>query len=99
MVNLAAEQINTRGRALGRRIAITELDAKSTAIGSKEDALEAVSLNATAFIGAVWSSHSLAMAAVLQENGIPMITLLSTNPEVAKAGDYVFRFCFTDDFQ
>lgn len=28
-----------------------------------------------------------------------MITPLSTNPEVTKAGDYVFRVCFTDDFQ
>ena len=28
-----------------------------------------------------------------------MLSPASTNPEVTKSGDYVFRICFTDDFQ
>src|SRR5262249_1153157 len=30
---------------------------------------------------------------------IPMLSPASTNPNVTKVGDYIFRICFTDDFQ
>jgi len=30
---------------------------------------------------------------------VPMITPSSTNPKVTQVGDYIFRVCFTDDFQ
>jgi branched-chain amino acid transport system substrate-binding protein len=50
-------------------------------------------------VGPDWSSHSLAVARVAQDAGIPMISSLSTNPDVTKIGDYIFRICFTDDFQ
>jgi branched-chain amino acid transport system substrate-binding protein len=36
---------------------------------------------------------------VAQDAGIPMISSLSTNPDVTKIGGYIFRICFTDDFQ
>lgn len=98
-VNLAVEEINKQGGVLGRPIEVIELDNKSTAIGSKEAALEAIKLNVTAVIGATWSSHSLVMAPILQEAGIPMITPNSTNWKVTLVGDYIFRVCFTDPFQ
>ena len=55
-------------------------------------------------IGAVGSSQSLAMAKIANEAGIPMVTPASTNPTVTldqdgKVLNYVFRTCFTDDFQ
>ena len=84
---------------MGKKIELYELDNKSTAIGSMEAAIKAVRLDVSAVIGASWSSHSLAMADVLQKNKIPMISNYSTSPAVTKIGDYIFRVCYVDTFQ
>lgn len=99
MVQLAVEEINHTGGILGRPIQLILLDNQSTPIGSRVAAEEAVRLKATAVVGAHWSSHSLAMAPVLQQAGIPMISPGSTNPEVTRIGSYIFRACFLDSFQ
>jgi branched-chain amino acid transport system substrate-binding protein len=52
-----------------------------------------------AIVGAVMSKNSLAIAPICQSKGIPMISPASTNPEVTKKGDYIFRVCFLDSFQ
>jgi branched-chain amino acid transport system substrate-binding protein len=52
-----------------------------------------------AILGEVASSNSLAAAPICQANKVPMITPSSTNPEVTRKGDYIFRVCFTDDYQ
>jgi branched-chain amino acid transport system substrate-binding protein len=98
-VRFAVNEINTRGGLLGKQIALHEIDNQSTAIGSKQAAEKAVSLGVCAVIGASWSSHSLAMAPVLQSAKIPMISPVSTNPDVTLVGDFIFRVCFIDPFQ
>jgi branched-chain amino acid transport system substrate-binding protein len=98
-VGLAVEETNSQGGLLGRQLAVIELDNRSNLIGSKQAALRAVELDVVAVIGGAWSSHSLAMAPVLQEAEIPMISPISTNPKVTLVGNYVFRVCFTDPFQ
>lgn len=97
-VDLAVKEINGKGGVLGRPLKIIKLDNKSTLQGSKRAAAEAAELDVAAVVGAVWSSHSIAMAPILQKAGIPMLTPSSTNPKVTLAGDYIFRACFTDDF-
>jgi branched-chain amino acid transport system substrate-binding protein len=52
-----------------------------------------------AVVGEVASSRSLAAGPICQQAGVPMISPSSTNPEVTKKGDYIFRMCFLDDFQ
>ena len=99
MVKLAADEINNEGGLLGHHVKLILLDNKSTPIGSREAGEKAVALNTTAVIGAHWSSHSLSLAPILQEAGIPMISPGSTNPKVTKIGDYIFRVCFLDSFQ
>lgn len=96
---LAVDEINEKGGLLNRRINLIFLDNMSTPIGSSIAANQAVAAGVIGIIGAAWSSHSLAIAEVAQENRIPMISNLSTNPKVTHAGEYVFRVCFTDDFQ
>jgi branched-chain amino acid transport system substrate-binding protein len=98
-VRLAVEEINSQGGLLGRQLEVIELDNNSSVIGSKQAALKAVELDVVAVIGAAWSSHSLAMAPVLQQAQIPMISSISTNPNVTLIGNYIFRVCFTDPFQ
>ncbi len=99
MVKLAAEEINNEGGLLGNPIRLIMLDNKSTPIGSKLAAEEAVRLGVAAVIGAHWSSHSLVLAPILQKTGIPMISPGSTNPKVTQIGNYIFRVCFIDSFQ
>ena len=52
-----------------------------------------------AVLGEVASSRSLAAAPICQAAGVPMISPSSTNPEVTRKGDFIFRMCFLDDFQ
>lgn len=95
----AVDEINARGGFQGHPVAILELDNRSTPLGSKAAAEDAVAQNVLAVIGASWSSHSNAMAPVLQAAGIPMISPISTNQDVTLHGDYIFRACYTDPLQ
>lgn len=99
MTQFAVLNINRNGGVLGKKIELVVLDNKSTPIGSAMAAQDAVKLGVLAVIGGHWSSHSLAMAPILQEAGIPMISPASTNPEITRGRDYIFRVCFVDSFQ
>ena len=99
MTKLAVRKINEAGGLLGKPVQLLLFDNLSTPIGSAMAARKCVEQNVTAVIGAHWSSHSLAMAPILEEAGIPMISPGSTNPEVTKGKKYIFRACFIDSFQ
>ncbi len=99
MIELAVEEVNERGGLLGRPAKLVILDNQSTPIGSMRAAEEAVRMGVLAVIGAHWSSHSLAMAPILEAAGIPMICPGSTNPDLTRQGSYIFRACFVDSFQ
>lgn len=99
MTQLAVDEVNAQGGVLGRQIKLHVIDNQSTPIGATLAARQAVAMGVTAVIGAHWSSHSLAMAPVLQKAQIPMISPGSTNPEVTIGKDYIFRVCFIDSFQ
>jgi branched-chain amino acid transport system substrate-binding protein len=99
-VMLAIEQINAEGGVLGRKIRVISEDDQSKA----DEAVNAVQKlinrdGVVAIIGEVASKRSLAAGSVCQKYKIPMLSPASTNPEVTRTGDYIFRTCFTDDFQ
>ncbi len=96
---LAVDEINEQGGVLSRRLRLVIFDNKSTALNSRQAATKAVRRGVVGVVGAVWSTHSLAIAPVLQQNRIPMISPGSTAPEVTQVGDYIFRTCYTDKFQ
>jgi branched-chain amino acid transport system substrate-binding protein len=98
-VRIAIDEINSRGGVFGKKFELIELDNKSTPIGSKNAAQKAVEQHITAIIGCQWSSHSIAAGGVAQSAKIPMISNISTNEKVSRIGDYIFRVCFTDEFQ
>jgi branched-chain amino acid transport system substrate-binding protein len=97
---LAVEDVNNAGGVLGKPIHLVTEDDQS----KPEEAATAVTKLITrdkvkAIIGEVASSRSLAAAPICQANGIPMISNASTNPEVTRKGDYIFRVCYIDPFQ
>jgi branched-chain amino acid transport system substrate-binding protein len=96
---LAVDEINEKGGVLHHRLRLVIFDNKSTALNSRQAATKAVRRGVVGVVGAVWSTHSLAIAPVLQHNRIPMISPGSTAPEVTQVGDYIFRTCYTDKFQ
>ncbi len=99
MTKLAVDKINENGGILGKQVRLLLLDNLSTPIGSAMAARKCVEQQVAAVIGAHWSSHSLAMAPILEEAAIPMISPGSTNPDVTKGRNYIFRTCFIDSFQ
>lgn len=97
---LAVEEINRAGGVLGKRIELLVEDDR----GEASEAASVVSKLITrdhvvALIGENASSRTLAAAPIAQNYKVPMISPSSTNTEVTKKGDYVFRVCFIDPFQ
>jgi branched-chain amino acid transport system substrate-binding protein len=97
---LAIEEINAAGGVLGKKL---ELITEDTQCKAGEPATVVNKLvtrdNVVAVLGEVASSRSLEAAPICQQNKIPMISPSSTNPDVTKTGDYIFRVCFIDPFQ
>jgi branched-chain amino acid transport system substrate-binding protein len=100
-VTLAVEEINAGGGVLGgKRLDLLIEDDR----GEATEAASAVSKLITrdhvvALIGEQASSRTIAAAPIAQSYGVPMISPTSTNVEVTKKGDYIFRVCFTDAYQ
>lgn len=90
---------NARGGLLGRPIELIELDTASRTAGGKALAQQAVDAGVSAVIGANLSGQSMAIAPVLQQAGIPMISPSSTLPGLTDIGDGIFRTNFTDHDQ
>ena len=99
-VQMAVEEINAAGGVLGKKIELTVEDnmtkqGETTTITRKLISQDHV----VAIIGEVASSKTLEAAPIAQAAKIPLIATAATNPRVTQTGDYVFRVCFTDDFQ
>ncbi len=99
-IRLAVKEINAAGGINGKQVRIETQDDQS----KPDEARTVVTGFASnpkmvAVLGEVASSRSLQAAPILQRAGIPMISPSSTNPNVTKVGDYIFRVCFIDPFQ
>ena len=99
-IDMAVDEINAAGGLLGLPVRVVVEDDQ----GRPEEAQTVVTKLITrdrvvAVLGEVASSRTLAAAPVAQSNGIPMLTPSSTNPDVTRVGDYIFRVCFIDPFQ
>jgi branched-chain amino acid transport system substrate-binding protein len=99
-VQMAVEEINAAGGVLGKKIELIVEDnqtkqGETTTIVRKLISQDHV----VALIGEVASSKTLEAAPIAQEAKIPDIATAATNPRVTQTGDYIFRVCFTDDFQ
>lgn len=97
---LAVDEINAAGGLLGKKIQLftqddenkPELAASATQKLINDDKVHVI-------IGGMSSSSTMAGAPIAQRAKVIMISPWSTNPKATSAGDYIFRACFSDDFQ
>jgi branched-chain amino acid transport system substrate-binding protein len=99
-IKLAVKERNAAGGVKGRKIKLITYDDA----GKTQEVVTTVTRliqqdKATALLGEVASSRSIAGGEIAQRYGVPMITPSSTNEAVTEIGDMISRVCFIDGFQ
>jgi branched-chain amino acid transport system substrate-binding protein len=99
-IQIAIDELNARGGLLGQSLRLVVEDTR----GDSTEAASAVTRlidreGAAVIIGEVASSLSLSGGRVAQRRRVPMVSPSSTNEDVTRVGDYIFRVCFIDPFQ
>ncbi len=99
-IKMATDEVNKAGGINGKQIELLIEDDRSDASEAATIVTKFVTQDQVhAVLGEVASSRSIAAAPIAQNAKIPMLTPSSTNPEVTKKGDYIFRSCFIDPVQ
>jgi branched-chain amino acid transport system substrate-binding protein len=99
-IKMAADEVNAAGGINGKQIELIVQDDRSDAQEAATIVTKFVTQDGVhAVIGEVASSRSIAAAPIAQNAKVPMLTPSSTNPDVTKKGDYIFRSCFIDPVQ
>ncbi len=99
-IKMAADEINAAGGINGKPVELLVQDDRSDASEAATIVTKFVTQDQVhAVIGEVASSRSIAAAPIAQNAKIPMLTPSSTNPDVTKKGDFIFRSCFIDPYQ
>ncbi len=99
-IKMAADEVNKAGGINGKQIQLLVEDDRSDASEAATIVTKFVTQDQVhGILGEVASSRSIAAAPIAQNAKIPMLTPSSTNPEVTKKGDYIFRSCFIDPVQ
>jgi branched-chain amino acid transport system substrate-binding protein len=99
-IKMAADEVNAAGGINGKQVELLVQDDRSDASEAATIVTKFVTQDQVhAIIGEVASSRSIAAAPIAQNAKIPMLTPSSTNPEVTKKGNYIFRSCFIDPVQ
>ena len=99
------EELNAQGGLLGKQLELVAYDNA----GKNEEVVNIVnrlcySDKVNVILGPTSSAHAIAAAPVVNEAGIPMISLSATNQAVTvddngNVQPYVFRVCFIDPYQ
>jgi branched-chain amino acid transport system substrate-binding protein len=99
-IKMATDEVNAAGGINGKQVELDVQDDRSDPSEAATIVTKFVTQDGVhAILGEVASSRSIAAAPIAQNAKIPMLTPSSTNPEVTKKGDYIFRSCFIDPVQ
>jgi branched-chain amino acid transport system substrate-binding protein len=91
---MALEARNAAGGILGRPVEIVVVDDQSKNQEVNNCMMKLIQQDKVcAIVGEIASSNTIAAAPAAQRNKVPLVTPGSTNPEVTKKGDYIFRIC------
>jgi len=98
-IELALAEVNARPEQKVK-LKVTYEDNRSQPSDSKNAMKKLIAQDGVlAVIGAVCSNDTIAAADVAVEEKVPLMTHASTNVTITKAGEYVSRICYKDDFQ
>jgi branched-chain amino acid transport system substrate-binding protein len=96
---MAIDEANAAGGILGKKIQLITEDDQSKPGEAATAVRKLISRDhVVALIGELVSSRSLEAGPIAQQNKIPMVSS-SSNPNITKIGNYIFRVCFIDSFQ
>lgn len=99
-LEMAMEDLKKSDPVLAAKIEIVKEDEKSNPIDAATAVKKILNVDKVDIVfGSVASSNTLAMTAAVLEAKKPLVTPASTNPEVTKKGESIFRTCFIDPFQ
>ncbi len=95
---LAEDEINAAGGVNGRELELIIEDSKCSA----QDAITAYRKltgvdGVKIILGASCSGATLGAAPLAEADGVVLFSASSTNPDIAEAGDYIFRTAINDD--
>ncbi len=98
---LAVDEINELGGIFGTPVELVSLINIEASLPLSLQTAEDMILKdkVIAIIGPNRSTHAVAVGPIAQRYGVPMITTAASNPNVTKAGDFVFMASVTDAFQ
>jgi len=99
-IELALGELNSKGGIKGTKIKIIYEDSQ----GVPKDGVAALQKLITttkvpAVIGDLFSSVTLAIAPIAEENKVVVLSPTSSAPKITYAGDYIFRNCASDIFE
>ncbi len=99
-IEMAKDEINQAGGIGGRQLELLAEDDKGQADGASAAVSRLIDQNqVSVVVGEVGRMSSAAAVSKAQGSKVPLITLTSTNPKVAQAGDYVFNLGYSSSFQ
>lgn len=98
-VKLAVDRINEEGGILGKQIELINEDDQSDPVIGANAALKLIERDkVVAIVGPVPSTIGMAVAPIVENAKVPTV-VTGTNPAITPGKDFVFRSCWTDDFQ
>ena len=98
-IKLALEKINVEG-VHGKKVRVITEDNRGEPAESANAVRKLINVDKVhTVLGSVASSNTLAGAPIAQSARVPLLTPSSTNEAVTKKGEFIFRTCFTDNFQ
>lgn len=99
-VRIAVDEINAAGGMNGKKIELIAEDGRCNASDSSTAAQKLINIDkVVAIIGGQCSSETLAIAPIAEAARIPVISPVSSSPDVTTAGEYVFRVYPSDAFK
>jgi branched-chain amino acid transport system substrate-binding protein len=89
---IAVDEINKEGGVNGHPVSLIAEDARCTGSDAASAAQKLINIdNVVAIIGGQCSGETLAAAPVAEAAEVPMISPVSSSPDVTQAGDFIFR--------
>jgi branched-chain amino acid transport system substrate-binding protein len=99
-LQLLEDQINKDGGINGKKIQIVSVDDEGKTATCTTGGMKLITSDkVVAIVGPVTSTCANSFAPIAQKYNIPLITGTGTDVNITKAGDCIFRTCFTDPFQ